>query len=87
MALIRAGVHMIWDSGTEISLYTFNPRHKRVYQRLLNMRTVASSAGTQGLSNAPAVFMRLDTPDIPARWREGYVQGLYLQAAQCVGGV
>ncbi|MFH1022284.1 MAG: hypothetical protein V1809_02735 [Planctomycetota bacterium] len=78
MALIRTTVHYILDSGVETSVFTFNPRHERVYQRMLNMTTVTRSAGTDGLSNAPAVLMRMETENIPAKWREGYRAGSIL---------
>ncbi|MFH1022488.1 MAG: glycosyltransferase [Planctomycetota bacterium] len=77
MALFRTCGHLIWDAGVEVSVYTFNPRHERIYQRLFNMTTVATNDGTKGLSNAPAVFMRLDTPNVPVPWRQGYRPGRF----------
>ncbi|MFH1023161.1 MAG: hypothetical protein V1809_07205 [Planctomycetota bacterium] len=70
MGLIRETLRLCLLKGVETCLFTFNPRHERIYQRLLNMRTVARSEGTAGLSNAPAVFMRCDEETLPA-WCRG----------------
>lgn len=57
------------DKGVETTLFTLNPRHEKIYKRLLNMKTVARRReSVAGLSNAPAVLMRLDTEDIPEMW-------------------
>lgn len=68
MALIQETVTKLVEMNVQTSLYTFNPRHERIYQRLLNMRTIARNDGTHGLNNAPAVLMRVDTCDFPERW-------------------
>ncbi|MFH1022798.1 MAG: hypothetical protein V1809_05365 [Planctomycetota bacterium] len=65
MGLIRETVRSFVSEGGETCVFTFNPRHERVYQRLLNMKTVARSEGTAGLTNAPAVFMRCDVETLP----------------------
>jgi hypothetical protein len=70
MALIRESVRGHADLGATVSLFTFNPRHERIYQRILNMKTIGRSDSAQGLKNAPAVLMRLDRESIPARWFE-----------------
>lgn len=74
-SLIRAGVHTVWDHHVDITISTFNPRHERLYARILNYRTVARTEQSDGLENAPAVLMRLDTADMPEQWKEGYVPG------------
>lgn len=69
MALIQATVDLLRDKGVETGVFTFNPRHERFYQRLLNMQTVARHEGSvHGLQNAPAVFMRTTVADLPERW-------------------
>ncbi len=68
MALIQQTCQGIVAANVDTSIFTFNPRHERIYQRLLNMKTIATSAGTNGLRNAPAVLMRLDLKDLPERW-------------------
>lgn len=70
MEMIRQTIRGCLVAGASTCVFTFNPRHERIYQRLLNMETVARSTGTKGLTEAPAVFMRLDKENIPARWRE-----------------
>jgi hypothetical protein len=50
-------------------VFTFNPRHERIYKRLLNMKTVARRVETvHGLCHAPAVLMRWDFEDCPDMW-------------------
>jgi hypothetical protein len=70
MALILGALRGIFDAGVQTTVFTFNPRHERVYQRLLNMKIVARKQGTDGLENAPAVFMRMDAETVPERWRK-----------------
>ncbi|MFH1024437.1 MAG: hypothetical protein V1809_13740 [Planctomycetota bacterium] len=66
MGLIRETLRLCLLKGVETCLFTFNPRHERIYQKLLNMKTVARSEGTAGLENAPAVLMRCDFENLPA---------------------
>jgi len=69
MELIRKTVVGAFiGSGIDTALMTFNPRHERIYQQLLNMKTIARSENTRGLKNAPAVLMRLDREAVPERW-------------------
>ncbi|MFH1021854.1 MAG: hypothetical protein V1809_00520, partial [Planctomycetota bacterium] len=66
MGLIREVVTRAVGAGVRTCVFTFNPRHERIYQRLLNMKAVARSEETAGLENAPAVFMRGDFENLPA---------------------
>jgi len=69
LALIQETVRQALLAGVETCVFTFNPRHERIYKRLLNMQTVAARLeSVAGLANAPAVFMRLDMERIPERW-------------------
>ena len=71
MALIQETVRLLIQKGVQTCVFTFNPRHERIYKKLLNMETLARHEGSVGaLQNAPAVFMRLDTEKIPERWRD-----------------
>ncbi|MFH1023183.1 MAG: radical SAM protein [Planctomycetota bacterium] len=72
MSLIRETVIRALEMDVRTCVFILNPRHERVYQRLLNMKTVARSGGTAGLQNAPAVFMRCDVETLPA-WCLGTV--------------
>ena len=68
-SLIRETVSRFVADGVETVVFTFNPRHERIYKRLLNMRTVARHGGTvHGLNNAPAVFMRWEMATCPDQW-------------------
>ncbi len=67
--LIRETVRRFVAGSVETVVFTFNPRHERIYKRLLNMTTIARHGGTvQGLNNAPAVFMRWDLETCPDQW-------------------
>ncbi|MFH1022789.1 MAG: nucleotide disphospho-sugar-binding domain-containing protein, partial [Planctomycetota bacterium] len=70
MGLIREVVTRAVDAGVRTGVFTFNPRHESIYQRLLNMKTVARNGETSGLQDAPAVFMRCDAEALPAWCRE-----------------
>jgi hypothetical protein len=67
-AVIEAVIEEYMAAGVEVSLFTFNPVHERVYQKLLGMQTVARSEGTCNLENAPAVLMRAEMGTLPERW-------------------
>lgn len=80
MALISATTRILLDSGTQTCLFTFNPRHERIYQRLLNMKTVARGDRARGLLNAPSVLMRCDHEEVPERFRAGLQPGSIFRA-------
>ncbi len=69
MGLIQETLFQILEAGVETCVFTFHPRHERIYQRLLNMKTIARKERLSDLSNAPAVFMRMEMNHIPARWK------------------
>ncbi len=69
MALIGAAVSSAFETlHCETMLCSFNPRHERIYKRLLNMRTIAHGESTEGLHQAPAVLMRCDIETLPQKW-------------------
>ncbi len=69
MALMHAGVCQAFDrQELDTFLIVVHPRHESAYRRLLDMRTVARSAETGGLKNAPGVLMRCDLERCPERW-------------------
>lgn len=69
MELIQKTVDHAIINGIETVLFSFNPRHERIYKKLLNMTTIArDDKSVAGLSNAPAVLMRADTEKLPDRW-------------------
>ncbi|MFH1024756.1 MAG: hypothetical protein V1809_15345 [Planctomycetota bacterium] len=74
MELIRETVIRGVEMGARTGVFILNPRHERVYQRLLNMKTVARNEGTSGLQNAPAVFMRCDFENLPTWCLEAVAQ-------------
>jgi len=65
MALITGCAIRLIASCALTYLYTFNPRHERIYERLLNMKTIARKEGNiDGLYNSPAVLMRNSKEDL-----------------------
>lgn len=66
--LIKATIDLGLSKGTETCLFTFNPKHAFIYQKLLNAEIVEFTESTIGFHNAPAVLMRLDTKNIPSWW-------------------
>lgn len=68
-ALLEAVIHHWIDKRVETVLFTFNPRHEKVYARLWNLTAIGRSDGTVlGLENAPSVLMRWDIERCPAKW-------------------
>lgn len=64
-------------------LCTFNPRHERIYGRLLGMRTIARNETCEGLKNAPAVLMRCDRATVPEKWLKRTQAGQDLALCAC----
>ena len=65
MSLVNEVVHRLRWNGVLTALFAVNPKHQKVYQRLLNMEVVAQKLETGGLSNAPAILLRADADKIP----------------------
>jgi hypothetical protein len=68
--LIRCTIHWCIDASVETCVFTFNPRHERFYQKILNIKTISRKESVGALQNAPAVFMRLDIEDCPEHWMQ-----------------
>lgn len=69
LGLISEVTRRLLESPMTTFLFVVNPKHARIYERLLNMRTVATKDGAEGLNNAPAVLLRGDRETLPAQWR------------------
>jgi hypothetical protein len=67
IGLIRETIRQFADVGGQTSVFTFNPRHERIYERLLNMTTVARRPDCCDFAS-PLVFMRMDMEKVPAYW-------------------
>ncbi|MCK6473383.1 MAG: hypothetical protein L6R28_16690 [Planctomycetes bacterium] len=76
MALIGEVVSYAFEVfDLDTFLCTFNPRHERIYGRLLGMRTIARNETSEGLENAPAVLMRCDREMVPEKWLKRTLAG------------
>lgn len=76
MALIGEVVSYAFEIfDLDTFLCTFNPRHERIYGRLLGMRTIARNEASEGLENAPAVLMRCDRTSVPEKWLKRTLAG------------
>ena len=71
LGLISAVTRLAISHGVNTYLFEVNPKHERVYMRLLNMSVVARNEGAQGLQHAPAVLLRGDDENLPEEWRLG----------------
>jgi hypothetical protein len=69
LGLISEATRRLLMSPMNSFLLVVNPKHTRVYKRLLNMREVGSKGITEGLHNAPAVLLRGDRETLPSEWR------------------
>lgn len=69
IGLISEILRFALQSKVTTALLIVNPRHERVYQRLLNMHVVARKENAEGLTNAYAVLLRCDIETLPAEWK------------------
>jgi hypothetical protein len=69
MALIKETAAMATRKGANTWLFTVNPRHATVYQRLFKMYAVSRKEDTLGLSNAPSVLLRANIESLPGAWQ------------------
>ena len=67
LSLIQETVHGVVGAGLQTTIITMNPRHEKIYRRMLNMTTVARK-DSHGPNNPPAVLMRMNTDRVPQRW-------------------
>lgn len=54
-SLVQSTVDMALDYGVDTMLFSFNPKHERIYQKMVGMTTLAT--GICHATNAPAVLM------------------------------
>ncbi len=67
MALLAELTAHLERHRTDVTLYTFNPKHVTFYQRIWDLRVIAERT-SDAVENAPAVLMRGDLPRMLARW-------------------
>ncbi len=67
LELIKAVLGCCLEKGIETCVFIFNPRHERIYRRLLRFKTVArkEATATEELQSS-LVFMRCDREELPA---------------------
>ncbi len=68
--LLKESVKFIFQQQkVDTLLFTVNPCHERVYQLLFGCETIARrTKSIDGLENAPAVLLRLESKNVPERW-------------------
>lgn len=67
MGLIHTVVAGLVEHGAESVFFSVNPRHVKVYCKMLNMEVVAENECTKGLSNAPATLLLGSPANLPQR--------------------
>lgn len=67
LGLIRETLNQFVDIGGQTALFSFTPRHERVYQRLLNMTTLAYCPKCHDF-DTPLVLMRMDVEKVSREW-------------------
>ena len=66
--LIKITSQAVIVNNVAICYFTIHPKHEAFYKKALNMTTLAKLDNMPGLHNAPVVFMKVDSPDIPKKW-------------------
>jgi len=67
--LVTAAIGDMVRRGLDVTLYSFNPRHERAYQRLLGLETIARTEHDWSVCGAPAVLMLGRVEALRKRWR------------------
>ncbi len=73
--LMNATIEKLLRERVDVSLYTFNPKHEKVYHRLWGFVTIAGPKEDATVKGAPAILMRGDSEflkeKLAARKRKG----------------
>jgi len=71
IGLFSAATRIALNHGVNSLVIEVNPKHERVYKRMLNMTTVSRIDETNGLQHAPGVLLRGDIETLPKEWMLG----------------
>jgi hypothetical protein len=63
--LMNAMIDLLLQKKISTALMAVNPKHKSVYERMLNASAIGYAEGTAGLQSAPAVLLSFDPADLP----------------------
>jgi hypothetical protein len=70
--VIKALLNKAFDFGVkeavQVCLFTFNPKHQRIYERLFGLRLLAGPRADGSVEGAPAILMRGDVSTMQASW-------------------
>ena len=53
----------------DVSLFTFHPKHSKIYKRILGMEVIAGPKDDTSVNNSPAVLMRGDVYTMMSKWK------------------
>jgi hypothetical protein len=53
----------------EVCLFTFHPKHSKIYQRILDLSTIAGPKDDTSVNGSPAVLMRADFEQLINKWK------------------
>jgi hypothetical protein len=68
IGLFTEAARVALNAGANSLLIEVNPKHERVYKRMLNMTTVSRVDGAEGLQHAPGILLRGDLENFPKEW-------------------
>lgn len=56
--------------GLHVWLFTFNPKHQKFYNRMLDFRTISDVRDGHSVGKAPAILMRGEMENMVRRWEQ-----------------
>lgn len=68
-ALLAEIARRLMTEQIHTCFFSVHPSYVKTCKHIMNMKTVAGSRTTIDLTHVPAVLMRCDVEDLPARWR------------------
>lgn len=69
LALIKGTIEEVCKQHTHELLFSFNPKHEKIYAKLLGLRTIARGE-CDAVNNAPGVLMYVDSRFLLNKWQQ-----------------
>lgn len=70
LGMINKIIDLAMENKIDLLLYEFNPKHQRVYEKLLDMEVIAGPISDPAVNDAPAVLMKSEMHRLILAWRK-----------------
>jgi len=68
MGLIGCTYKLVVGWNLQTVLYTFHPKHARIYEKIIGARVIAGPVADRSVDGSPAVLMRTDLETLVPHW-------------------